>query len=282
MTPFRISTLLFACIILLAGCRQQQLSSADVQLEMSVSDQRVGDTALLVRVTNRDGKAVDNPGKLSVRGDMDHAGMAPVLAEAESASEGVFSLPFEWTMGGSWIVEAALTLPNGDVAVETFNFEILTEAMEADAADMDHGEMPGESSAAYLRIHNRGESDITLVSASSAAAEMVAFHRTVLADDMARMEAFDSLLIPAGEMVKLEPSGMHLMLTGLHADLLPESELALRLERDSGEVYELDIPVMNMVMSESEDAVAIGDLVFSNRWAWPARAGMTMRTTPAG
>ncbi len=245
---------------------------------MSVSDKLVGETRLLLRVSDRDGKAVSNPGTLSLRGDMDHAGMAPVLAEAERAVDGVFSLPFEWTMAGGWIVEATLTLPNGEVAVETFQFEILSEAMEA---DMDHGAMTEESSAVYLSIRNRGESEVTIVSADSAAANEVAFHRTVVEDDMARMEAVDSLRISAGETVDLAPGGLHIMLTGLTADLTPGGALTLRLECDSGEVYDLDFSVMNMMMSELDDAVEIGNLVFSKRWARPAKArGMNMRATP--
>ena len=257
---------------------------------MSASDQRVGETTLLVRVSDRDGNAVSNPGTLSVRGDMDHAGMAPVLAQADNAVDGVFSLPFEFTMGGGWIVDATLTLPNGDVALETFEFEILSEATAADQhemdhsdmSDMDHGDTPGEASAVYLRIHNRGEDDMTIVSAESAAAAAAEFHRTVVEDDMARMEAMDSLLIPAGETVELTPGGLHIMLTGLHDHLPPESELALRLACDTGAVYDLDFSVMNMLMGELDDAVAIGDLVFSQRWARPARAaGMDMPATPA-
>ena len=287
---FRRAILLIG-LLLLASCRQQQLSSADVQLELSASDRRVGETLLLLRVSDRDGKAVSKPGTLSIRGDMDHAGMAPVLAEAESAAEGVFSIPFEWTMGGSWTVEATLTLPNDDVASETFAFEILNEATAADMADMadladmDHSAIPG--SALYLRIYNRGDSDQTLVSASSAAANEVAIHRTVAENDMARMEAVDSIFIPAGETVDLSPGGMHIMLTGLTADLPPGHALMLRLQSDAGETYELEVPVMNMLMSELDDAVAIGDLVFSQRWARPARAGamahadMNMPATPA-
>ena len=282
MTAFRCRTALLVFISLLAGCRQQPLSSADVQMEMSVSDRRVGETTLLLQVSDRDGKAVSDPGRLSVRGDMDHAGMAPVLAEAESAADGVFSLPFEWTMGGGWIVEATLTLPNGEIAAETFHFEILSEATDADMMDMDHGAMRGESSAAYLRIQNRGDSDLTIVAVDSAAAAEVAIHRTVAEDDMARMEAVDSLRIPAGETVDLSPGGLHIMLAGLTADLPPGSALTLRLQSDFGESHDLEFPVMNMLMSELDDAVAFGNLVFSQRWARPATAGMKMSATPTG
>ena len=279
MIAFRCRILILVIVTLLAGCRQQRLSSADVRLELSASDKRVGETTLLLRVSDRDGKPVSDPGALSLRGDMDHAGMAPVLVQAESAADGVFSVPFEWTMGGGWMVEARLTLPNGDVAVETFEFEILSEATEA---DMDHRAMAGESSAVYLRIHNSGDSDVTIVAASSAAAAEVAIHRTLGDGDMARMEAVDSLRIPADETVALSPGGLHIMLSGLAADLPQGSALTLRLQSDAGQHYDLEIPVMNMLMGELDDAVASGDLVFSQRWARPAQAGMNQPETPSG
>ena len=82
---------------------------------MTVSDLLVGDTTLTVRVSDKQGNPLADPGTLSLRGDMDHAGMIPVLAEAEGAVDGVFKVPFEWTMGGSWIVEASLALSADEV-----------------------------------------------------------------------------------------------------------------------------------------------------------------------
>ncbi len=261
---------LLLIMALLAGCRQRQLAATDVQLEMSVSRMLVGETTLRVTVKDSQGNALPNPGKLRVRGDMDHAGMAPVSVQSETAPDGKFTLPFEWTMGGGWIVEASLALENGEVAVETFRYEVLTEAGED---EMNHSEMRGESSAAYMRISNRGETDMTIVAASSAAIEHVEFHRAIVENDIARMEKLNGLVIPAGETVELMPGGAHIMLKGLKADLLPQGQLALQLECESGAVYDLEISVLDMPMSEPDDAVEIGDLVFSNRWARPAKAG---------
>ena len=273
-------------VSLLAACRQAQPSASDIQLELAVSDRRVGETTLLVTARDAEGAVIAEPGALSLRGDMKHAGMVPVFAEAETAIAGVFALPFEWTMGGSWIVEAALTLPNGEVARQTFNVEILTEAdgmTDMDHSDMDqaggmsemeHADRAGETSAVYMRIYNRGEADITLVAAASSAAASAEFHQTVIENDMARMEALNGLLIPAGETLELAPGGAHIMLMDLQSDLLPESQMPLRLTCDSGEVYELAVSVLPMRRDELGDAVAIGDLVFENRWARPASAGM--------
>lgn len=279
MTQFCRSLIIPLVLLLsLASACRQQLTATDIQFEMSSSGLLVGETTLLVKVSDREGQAIENPGMLNVRGDMDHAGMAPVIARADAPIDGVFTVPFTWTMGGSWIVEASLTLENGDVAKETFQYEILTEAKANGAVGMDHGEMDhsqmsGESSAVYMRIANGGETDVTIVSAKSAAAARIEFHRTIIEDDIARMETLPNLRIPAGETVALEPGGAHIMLMALKADLLPEGQFTLQLTCDAGAVYNLDITVADMLMNDLDDAVAIGDLVFSNRWARPARKG---------
>ena len=136
----------------------------------------------------------------------------------------------------------------------------------------------GESSAVYLRITNRGAADQVIVSAQSAAAEQIAFHRTVVEDDIARMEAIDALVIPAGETLELRPGGTHIMLSGLNEDLMPDSAFSLQLKCGSGEVYDLDFHIADMPMSENDDALTFGDLTFSNRWARPARAGLPMNS----
>ena len=132
----------------------------------------------------------------------------------------------------------------------------------------------GESSAVYMQITNRGDTDITILSASSAAAKRVELHRTIIENDIARMEAQNGLVIPAGETVELGPAGAHIMLMALTADLVPNNQFALQLICDSGETYNLDISVVDMRMNDLDDAVQIGDLVFSNRWARPAQAGL--------
>ena len=273
----RLPAFLALVLLVAAACRQQQqISPADIQLELLASDTLVGETTLMLTVTDLEGKPLSNPGTLSVRGDMSHAGMVPVFAEAEGATAGVFSLPFEWTMAGSWLVEASLKLPNGDVASETFTFEILSEANGNDMAPMDHSSMdsaPGEASAVYMRISNRGDANRIIISAESAAAEQIDFHRTVIENDIARMEALESLVIPAGETLELRPGGAHIMLAGLREDLRSEDKFTLQLKSSAGEVYDLDISIADMVMGDLDDALKFGDLVFSNRWARPASAG---------
>ena len=258
-------------LLLLAACRQTPIAATDLQLHISASDRLVGETTIRVTVQDADGNAIADPGALQVRGDMRHAGMKPVFAQADQASDGVFNLPFEWTMAGAWIVEARLTLPNGDVAAQNFNFEIGLTA-DNDVANMDHSAMTGDSSAVYMRILNQGESDRVLISAESAAAAQIDFHRTIVEDDMARMEAVEALVILAGKTLELRPGGTHIMLRRLTEDLRPDAGFSLTLKSETGESYALDIRIANMLMSDLDDAVDFGDLVFSHRWARPAKA----------
>ena len=272
-----------ACLLILAfmlagACRQQSSTDAGIQLEMSASELRVGGTTLTLNVADAAGNAIESPGTLSLRGDMDHAGMAPVLVEVDKALNGSFSAPFEWTMAGDWIVEASLRFENGLTARDTFKFKILPASADADMAGMDHENdmshqvMNGGSSAVYMQITNRGDSDIAIRRAGSAAAEVVEMHRTIIEDDVARMEAMDELIIPAGATVELQPGGAHIMLRQLSADLLPDNQFMLQLSADSGEVYDLEVSVLAMPPDELNDAVEIGALLFSNRWARPASA----------
>ena len=51
---------------------------------------------------------------VDVTGDMTHAGMAPVTADAPQQEPGLYRTDdFEFTMAGDWILTAEITLPDG-------------------------------------------------------------------------------------------------------------------------------------------------------------------------
>lgn len=121
------SRLLFTLFILLvaaAGCRQSAaptLGTADVALSLSVEPEEptTGPSTLVITVTDSDGRPV-NDAAVTVRGDMTHAGMQPVLAAAEAIGDGHYEADFEWTMAGDWIVTVSATLPDGRTATQEF------------------------------------------------------------------------------------------------------------------------------------------------------------------
>ena len=69
--------------------------------------------------------------------------------------------------------------------------------------------------AGYCVFTNRGEQDITVVSARSPSIGKIEFHESRYEDEMHRMVQLPSLVIPAKGTLRLEPGGKHLMLFNL-------------------------------------------------------------------
>lgn len=280
----RITLLLMVSVIAVA-CRQQAISAENINLDVSVTDSLVGETTLIITVTDDEDNALENPGTLSIRGDMNHAGMTPVIRDTNEASNGVFTVPFEWTMGGAWIVEVTLTLENGDVVTESFEYEILTEASENnDMDDMDHSNMDmdsmdhssGETSAVYMSITNNGEETITFIGAESEGAGFTELHETIVDNNVARMEPVEMLMIEAGETVDLRPGGIHIMLLNLTQDLVVDETVMITLMLRSGDTIELDAVVQDIMMDDLDNTFESEEITISNIWARPASAGMDM------
>jgi len=119
---------LFVLLVILAGCRQRNdVSDASVTVQISLnvepSPPSIGEAVLIV--TLQDERSDPIHGALvQVRGDMSHAGMAPEFREVETASEGKYRIPFEWTMGGDWILTITATLSSGEIIEDTFEFTV--------------------------------------------------------------------------------------------------------------------------------------------------------------
>lgn len=109
-------------VLLIAGCRQQASTTTDIRMSLSVEPEPpvVGVSEVRVTLTGADNQPITDA-KVSVRGDMNHAGMVPVIAEAERVEDNEYIVPFEWTMAGDWIVEVSAELPDGTTASQTFD-----------------------------------------------------------------------------------------------------------------------------------------------------------------
>ena len=97
----------------------------------------------------------------------------------------------------------------------------------------DHGgdRAPG---AAYLSIVNPGGRPDRLVAVRAPVCAAAEIHETLVDGDRVRMRPVEGgVEIPARATVELEPGGLHVMLTGLHHDLLvgERFELVLVFER---------------------------------------------------
>lgn len=123
-----IAFVLLAALVILVGCRQESSitdSSEAVQINLTVepSPPSIGEAVLIVTLQDEHGDSIQGA-MVQVRGDMRHAGMAPEFGEIETANEGEYRIPFEWTMGGDWILTVTATLPNGETVEDTFEVTV--------------------------------------------------------------------------------------------------------------------------------------------------------------
>lgn len=99
------------------------------------------------------------------------------------------------------------------------------------------------NSSAYFTLHNHGSGDVVVTGGHSEVAASVQVHETYDNDGQLAMRELDRLTIPAGGMVRFESGGLHMMLIGLKAPLIPGHAIELTLEFADGSVLPLSLPV---------------------------------------
>ena len=94
--------------------QQNQSPDNNVTLEMTVEPEQptVGPAHLIFTLNDTSGRPI-NDATLKIEGNMTHAGMVPVQAEVSAGETGRYVVPFEWTMGGDWMVTVDITLADG-------------------------------------------------------------------------------------------------------------------------------------------------------------------------
>ncbi|NWN83888.1 MAG: copper chaperone PCu(A)C [Halomonas sp.] len=99
------------------------------------------------------------------------------------------------------------------------------------------------TTAAFMVLHNDGETERSLVGANTPGAEAAELHNHVNVDGVMQMRRVESIPVPGGERVHLAPGGYHLMLIDLAAPLHEGDKVELTLEFDGGDTRTLDVPV---------------------------------------
>ena len=98
----------------------------------------------------------------------------------------------------------------------------------ADNAMINLSPVDDNPSAGYLDLHG-GRVDTALVGVTADDVVRLEMHETVEADGMARMQTVKSIAIPAGETVKMEPGGKHLMIWGISESARKRGTMPLTL-----------------------------------------------------
>jgi hypothetical protein len=110
------SSLVALCIslALLHGCRHQAASFEDIRIAYEVSPQppRVGPTTIILSLAEPSGRPITGA-RITLEGNMTHAGMAPVFAGAMEVEPGRYRATLQLSMAGDWVVVAHVNLATG-------------------------------------------------------------------------------------------------------------------------------------------------------------------------
>jgi hypothetical protein len=88
------------------------LTDINVSLTLDPNPPQVGQ--IMVTVTLTDAKAQPiSAAKVELEGNMSHAGMAPVIAQATEVGSGSYAAALEFGMAGDWFVLVRASLPDG-------------------------------------------------------------------------------------------------------------------------------------------------------------------------
>ncbi|MCE7980397.1 MAG: copper chaperone PCu(A)C [Caldilinea sp. CFX5] len=264
--PWRVILLLLLLPLLVAcSSGEETPSSAAVQITLLP-----GQSANELQVQLRDPtQAPITDATVALEGNMNHAGMVPVLADpvrddADGATDGVYRLPFQFSMLGDWIVTVTATLADGteatkdvEVIVTDGGVQIHDEAAPAASsgqmaeAMMVHDVMApasplaGGNGAVYFMVMNNTAQDDRLVAVESAVAAAAELHESVEENNVIRMEPRpDGFEIPAGGSVTLAPGGKHVMLVNLNAPLVEGESFALTLRFEHAPAISVTVPIV--------------------------------------
>ncbi len=102
---------------------------------------------------------------------------------------------------------------------------------------------PGaEVQAGYMLLENNSNRDLILTSVGAPQFSKAEFHRMWFVGDQMRMEAQDTLVVPANGQLALEPGGYHLMLFNPDNRLRAGDTVPIRLQCGEGKTF-VEAPV---------------------------------------
>ena len=104
--------------------------------------------------------------------------------------------------------------------------------------------IPGTSiSSSYMEIENKFAKPVTLLKVTSEISPRIEIHQHTMVDGMMRMRKLNSLDIKAKERVKLQPSGLHLMLFDVKKPLKAQQQVELTLNFSNNTSVTIPVPV---------------------------------------
>jgi len=107
-----------------------------------------------------------------------------------------------------------------------------------------------DTAAAYMTLHNESDQDVVIARISSDVSKTSTIHLMRKQGAVMRMSVINNMTIPAHGFVKLEPGGMHIMLTGLKQILKQGRGVHIILQSMDGSVIKVVVPVRDMRLAQ--------------------------------
>jgi hypothetical protein len=113
----------------LAGCGGRTTGGAgDLTIRLNPPAEEATGGYLIVHLTDASGAAVTDA-TIQLEGNMNHAGMAPVLStavtdDADGSADGAYRVPFAFTMLGDWIITVTATRPGKDKSTQNIDVTV--------------------------------------------------------------------------------------------------------------------------------------------------------------
>src|SRR5690349_25023246 len=124
MMKLRLLLLMCLLSLIVVGCRQSSEPTPNpsilVNLRYEPDPPVVGDGVVIIVVRDSLGNPIDNA-LIHLRGDMSHAGMAPVMYDVNESVNGEYRVAFNWNMSGDWILTVTTVLADGSTTEVLFN-----------------------------------------------------------------------------------------------------------------------------------------------------------------
>lgn len=101
-------------LLSLVGCSRgaKDLPEIAVDLVISPEPPQLGPAAITVTLQDAEGEPISGA-RVELEGNMNHAGMVPVFADAGEVTPGRYQASLEFTMGGDWFILVRADLPDG-------------------------------------------------------------------------------------------------------------------------------------------------------------------------
>jgi hypothetical protein len=111
---FCVGILATATLAVLAGCGRMGRDLPDVQVALEIEPQppQIGLATVTVTLQDAAGRPISGA-TVELEGNMSHAGMVPVFAQAAEGPPGRYEGTLEFTMGGDWFILVRAALPDG-------------------------------------------------------------------------------------------------------------------------------------------------------------------------